>query len=228
MADGENARIANTGKIFTLYKLIENNRRRRSITHTALNYVMQKRRVLLKLSSVISLLQLSENKRRATAHRSCRRLVRNTGWWDVIWNTYTDVRFKKTFRISRATFQFILNNIRGEIDHDAINEQPISAECRLGICLYRLGRGDYYYTISEMSGLGVSTICEIVSDVSRAIINQLWNTCVTKHMPSTEEEFRCKMLDMEELWQFPCCWGAIDGCHISIKCPSGGKNSNKE
>ena len=33
---------------------------------------------------------------------------------------------------------------------------------------------------------------------------------------------------MEELWQFPCCWAAIDGCHIPIKCPPGGLEACKE
>ena len=37
-----------------------------------------------------------------------------------------------------------------------------------------------------------------------------------------------KILDMEDLWQFPCCWAAIDGCHIAIKCPPGGLESCKE
>ena len=36
------------------------------------------------------------------------------------------------------------------------------------------------------------------------------------------------MLDMEQVWQFPCCWSAMDGCHISIKCPVGGLESSKE
>ena len=47
-------------------------------------------------------------------------------------------------------------------------------------------------------------------------------------MPTTEEEFKPKILDMEEMWQFPYCWAALDGCHIPIKCPPGGKNSCKE
>jgi hypothetical protein len=33
---------------------------------------------------------------------------------------------------------------------------------------------------------------------------------------------------MEERWQFPCCWAAIDGCHIPIKCPAGGGEAAKE
>ena len=51
---------------------------------------------------------------------------------------------------------------------------------------------------------------------------------VVNHFPKNEQTFREKMLDMEEMWQFPCCWSAIDGCHISIKCPPGGLESSKE
>ena len=47
-------------------------------------------------------------------------------------------------------------------------------------------------------------------------------------MPKTEEDFKKKMQDMEELWQFPCCWLAIDGCHIPKNCPPGGPQSCKE
>ena len=47
-------------------------------------------------------------------------------------------------------------------------------------------------------------------------------------MPKTEENVMKKMQDMEELWQFPCCWLAIDGCHIPKNCPPGGPQSCKE
>ena len=67
---------------------------------------------------------------------------------------HTNERFKKTFRISKNTFSFILNRIRNDLERQTVNEDPISPECRLGICLYRPGRGDYYYTIAEMTGLG--------------------------------------------------------------------------
>lgn len=33
---------------------------------------------------------------------------------------------------------------------------------------------------------------------------------------------------MEQLWQFPYAWGAIDGCHLPLKCPAGGAESRKE
>ena len=40
-------------------------------------------------------------------------------------------------------------------------------------------------------------------------------------MPNTEDDFRKKVVDVEHMWQYPCCWAAIDGCHIPIKYPPG-------
>ena len=107
-------------------------------------------------------------------------------------------------------------------------EEPIPPELRLAICLYRLGRGSYYFTIAEMSGLGLSTVCAVTKEVCRVIVELLWEECVSKFMPQSEVEFKNKIIDMEEMWQLPCCWAAIDGCHIPIKCPPGGLESCKE
>ena len=123
---------------------------------------------------------------------------------------------------------FILNRIKHILQRDTINKEPISPECRLGISLYRLARGDYYYTIAEMIGLEVATVCLIVKEVTEVIVDNLWQESVQGHMPRTQSDFERKILDMEELWQFPFCWAAVDGCHIPIKCPPGGLQACKE
>ena len=79
-----------------------------------------------------------------------------------------------------------------------------------------------------MAGLGVSTVCSIVNEVCQVLVDHLWSECVSSHMPKTQDDFKEKMLDMDEFWQFPCCWAAIDGCHIPIKCPPGGLEACKE
>ena len=83
---------------------------------------------------------------------------------------------------------FLLGRIRNFIEKDTITEEPISPEGRLAICLYRLARGDYYFTIAEMARIGERTVGYIVNEV----------TTVKKHMPKSEDEFRSKILDMEE------------------------------
>ena len=69
---------------------------------------------------------------------------------------------------------------------DTVCEEPISPECCLAICLYRLATGDYLYTIAEMAGVGVSTVCTIVCEVSESIIDNLWKDSVMAHFPSDE------------------------------------------
>lgn len=216
----EGLRTGTQTRAFLLRAIQEGMKRRKRLL-TFLHAVVARRKFVLNLCIIGLLLSLSRKIATPFYNRSCRRLERNVGWFDMIWNNYSDARFKKTFRVSRATFQFILQRIRHVLDRDTVTEEPISAECRLAICLYRLARGDYYYTIAEMTGLGVSTVCTIVNEVTRAIVNNLWDECVGQQLPKREEHFKEKILDMEEHWQFCCCWSAIDGCHLPIKCPPG-------
>ena len=123
---------------------------------------------------------------------------------------------------------YIFSRIRHRLERQTVTEEPISPELRLALCLYRLGRGHYYYTIAEMSGHGVSSVCTIVREVSQALVDCMWSESISHHMPKAEEDFKTKIVDMEELWQFPCCWAAIDGCHIPMRCTPGGLEACKE
>ena len=46
--------------------------------------------------------------------------------------------------------------------------------------------------------------------------------------PSNTDQVTAKIIDMEQLWQFPCAWAAVDGCHLPIVCPAGGPEARKE
>ena len=124
--------------------------------------------------------------------RPCRRLTRNAEWWDNAWNNYSEARFKKTFQISRSTFRYILNRIGPFLAREPVTEDSIFPELRLALCLYRLGRGDYLYTIAEMAGVGVSTICSIVNQVCQVLVDHLWSECVSSHTPKTQDDFKKK------------------------------------
>ena len=113
-------------------------------TNTVANATMNnayRRRRLTVLLCLVGLLLLSRQQNNATERiyrRSCRRLIRNCGWWDLVWNSYSDERFKKTFRVSKNTFNFILSRVRHDLERETINEDPISPECQLAICLYHI------------------------------------------------------------------------------------------
>ena len=90
----------------------------------------------------------------------------------------------------------------------------------------RLGRGDYYQTISELTGHGIATVRNITQEVSNLIVIKLWKKFVV--FPKTEKKFLSSIYAMETLRQFPTTFGGVDGCHIPLKSPHGGNEARKE
>ena len=43
--------------------------------------------------------------------RSCRRLPRLQGWWDIVWNSFDHKRFMTNFRITKGTFLYIIGEV---------------------------------------------------------------------------------------------------------------------
>ena len=196
---------------------------------TLITYITLRRRRLRNF--VFLLLQneaLSRSYDRIRSHhkRGYRQYLRNSGWFSNVWENYSDKRFKTVFRVSRETFTNILGFIRNDLQREYLCETPISPEERLGICLYRLGRGDYYQPISELTGRGIVTVRNITQEVSNLIVTKLWKKFVV--FPKTGEEFLNSIKAMETLWHFPTAFGGVDGCHISLKCPHGGNEPSKE
>ena len=93
------------------------------------------------------------------------------------------------------------------------------------ITLYR--RWDEEITITLYRRWLVATVCQVVIEVCNAIVKRMWKESVSAHFPKTEDMFREK-IDMDERWQFSCSWGAVDGCHLPLKCPPGGQTTAKE
>ena len=56
---------------------------------------------------------------------TCCRLKWNTGWWGNVCNIYSEVRFKKTFRVSQVAYNFILNNIEPSLIQQIVMEEVI-------------------------------------------------------------------------------------------------------
>ncbi len=137
-------------RVIFIRKLLAKNKRRRKLLHTILMAAVARRRMMFQNAILLLVLCLNVNRKRIVV-RSCRRFVRNSGWWELVWNNYSDDRFKKTFRISRNTFMYILEKVRHKLTKQIVAELPVSPEQRLGIFLYRCGRGDYHYSIAEMT-----------------------------------------------------------------------------
>ena len=79
-----------------------------------------------------------------------------------------------------------------------------------------------------MCGLAKATVCTIVSETCKVIVDTLWNDTVKKHSPSSYEDFKHSMEKFGEEWQFPCAFSAVDGSHLPTKCPNGGAQAMKQ
>ncbi len=80
-------------------------RRRQLRQKTLLLYL--KERVFILRTFLLCLIFMTRSRAelaRKPRIRSCRRLKRNSGWWENVWQNYASSRFKLTFRISRETF----------------------------------------------------------------------------------------------------------------------------
>ncbi len=69
------------------------------------------------------------------------------------------------------------------------------------------------------AGLRLSTVQTITQNVCELIVQHLWEENVK--FPSTEEMMTKSINLMETFWQASYLFAAVDGCHISIKCPAG-------
>ena len=95
-----------------------------------------------------------------------------------------------------------------------VSEGPISPEKQLATVLYRLARRDYFCAVSELTGRGKSTVCSITIEVSKVIMDALWDEFAVSFFPHNTAEFNRAILDMEQLWQLNCAFRAVDSCHI--------------
>ena len=218
-------------KIVALLSTISRQRLQRSLSlqRAIILLLVRIRHVLLRVTGLLAeLLKILEESNSVPNPRSGRRLKRNGGWWELVWTNYSDERFKKTFRVSKDTFQFILERLYASLKKETVTEEPISPECRLAVFLYRLGKGDYIYTISELAGIGESTVCGIIIEVCQLMVENFWQEHVAKFWPDSEEKLQELMEVMDSEWQFTSAYGAIDGSHIPIHCPPGGAEAAKE
>ena len=84
-----------------------------------------------------------EQRFRVDARRSCRCFKRNVGWFTDVWFTYSEKRLKEIERF-RGYLDLYLSfywvTFVTQLIEATITEEPILADSRLAICLYRLAR----------------------------------------------------------------------------------------
>lgn len=138
-------------------------------------------------------------------------------WFTMADELFDEQRWYANFRVSRRTFQYILNSIENEISRKNTRlRESISARRRLALTLYFLASTSEYRTISNLFGVSTAFVCICVKEVCHAIVQLLRSSHV--FFPKNDEISDIIKLYREK-WGFPMCCGAIDGTHIPIVAP---------
>lgn len=143
---------------------------------------------------------------------------RSKAWWDECNSPdYPEEDFKKAFRMGRATFDMIceeLNSVIAKEDTTLRNAIPVTQ--RVAVCLWRLATGDPLRLVSKRFGLGISTCHKLVLEVCSAIRTVL----MPKYLQWPDDNALRKIKDeFESISGIPNVVGSMYTTHIPIIAP---------
>ncbi len=138
-------------------------------------------------------------------------------WIEMVEQAYDDELWYNNFRVTKKTFEFLLNMIRNDIYRsDTTMRSAIPPKRRLALTLYFLASTAEYRTIGNLFGISASFVCLCVRVVCHAITKRL-----AKFINFPKGNQLLEVIEgYEKTWGFPMCAGAIDGTHIPILAPS--------
>ena len=151
-------------------------------------------------------------------HRHVWMRTRSSHFWEYIINrTFSDKDWYENFRIRRHTFKYLCEKLRPHIEKETTRlRYPISVELRVAVTLWFLATSTDYRTLSHLFGISKASVCMIVREVCRAIVENLTKQYIK--IPNGNE-LRNMITSFKEKFGFPSCGGALDGSHIPISAP---------
>ena len=113
-------------------------------------------------------------------------MPRSKNWWQAMQaGAFGNNWWKENLRLSQSTFNIICTELRFFISRrDTVLRDCISVEERVAITIWKLATNIEYRTLSELFGIGKSTVCEIVNDTCQQIVINL----LPKYMKKFQKE----------------------------------------
>ena len=153
-------------------------------------------------------------------------LLRDRNWYEavVLSSDWPDSEFKRTYRIDRRTFNYILQAIEADVtaetDRPVFGRMPLTPHHKLCIFLYRLSRRSALCTdIAVKFGVSDSTVCRVTDEVSDAIIRRLGHIIYFPETPQAmKQKFKLNRKILRAAGDIcpPGVIGFIDGSYIPI------------
>uniref|UniRef100_A0A3Q3K840 DDE Tnp4 domain-containing protein n=1 Tax=Monopterus albus TaxID=43700 RepID=A0A3Q3K840_MONAL len=166
----------------------------------------------MKLKAIMTTCALRQSQRKAW------KLERPHGqvFWSSVLNNFDDKQWKEHFSMSRSTFEYVLQLVKDTLKQKTTRwRKPIEPRRRLAVTLWWYATPSEYRTISGLFGVGLSTVCVLVRQVTAALKSTLLERFV--RLPEGER--------LEQALQgfagrgYPMCAGAIGGTHVPVIAP---------
>ncbi|XP_069757269.1 putative nuclease HARBI1 [Narcine bancroftii] len=137
-------------------------------------------------------------------------------FWSNVLNNFDEDEWRGHFRMSRATFDFVLELVEPQLRRKTTNwRQPLEPRLRLAIALWWYATPCEYRSISCIFGVGVATVCVLVRQVTGALSRALSKRFVQLPSGARLQEAMHGFAERG----YPMCAGAIHGTHIPIRPP---------
>ena len=100
---------------------------------------------------------------------------RSSQWWeDVVLGNFGPHDWMENFRMSRETFQYLCDQLRPLIQKQNTRmRRSVSTERRVAITLWVLATPAEYRSVAHLFGLARCTVCQIMNETCRAIVQKL-------------------------------------------------------
>ena len=155
----------------------------------------------------------------STTTRTIFRRVHNNALWgdNEDLPNFTDQEWRKHFRMSRDTFEYLAEELRPSLDIISPTGRPrlIGYKKRLAVVLWWLATPTEYRSLATLFGIGISSLCCLTREVCHAIKDTMFERYISLPSGNRLEE----TIRGFERRGFPQCAGAIDGTHLPILAP---------
>ncbi|XP_075734032.1 uncharacterized protein LOC119165503 [Rhipicephalus microplus] len=143
--------------------------------------------------------------------------VRNERWFEDTLPLLGYGHFKQCFRVSPATFRFIVDSLRPSLERVTTNmRECIAVEKVVAIGLFKLCSVAEDRVVASVFGVGRSTVNGIYKEFCEAIVSVLESDWIKMLSPSEMAEHIREFMAVSD---FPQAVGALDGCHFPVSPP---------